>query len=126
VTATASSVDTLAISSSGSGNSIPLEFQMNRAVKTVGDLWREWVRGIHGGPSVEAMDRQWGARWRRGTSEAMYYSRRKTIIDAIRVAEQRIGAKGAVTAMEGLRMSRKWSLDKLGKQLRAQKVQLCI
>ena len=56
----------------------------------------------------------------------MYYSHYKTIIIAIKAAEQQIGIKGAVAGMEGLRVSRRWSLDKLGKQLRAQKVQLCI
>ncbi len=37
-----------------------------------------------GGPSIEALDRCWGARWRAAPAEAMFYSRRKKVISEIR------------------------------------------
>jgi hypothetical protein len=41
------------------------------------------VFGLAGGPSIEALDRCWGARWRPG-SEGMFYSRRRKVIQEIR------------------------------------------
>ena len=46
-------------------------------------LWVEWTLGLAGGPSIKALDRCWGARWRVG-SEAMFYSRRRKIIREVR------------------------------------------
>jgi len=46
-------------------------------------LWTEWVFGLAGGPSVEALDRCCGVRWRAG-SEGMFYSRRRKVIKEIR------------------------------------------
>jgi Transcriptional activator of glycolytic enzymes len=57
---------------------------MLRGSNSVFQLWVEWTLGVNGGPSIEALDRCWGARWRAGTSEAMFYSRRRRVIMEIR------------------------------------------
>jgi Transcriptional activator of glycolytic enzymes len=49
---------------------------------SVYQLWTEWVFGLDEGPSVEALNHCWGARWRTG-SEAVLYSCRLRIINDI-------------------------------------------
>ena len=50
---------------------------------SVFQLWTEWTLGLAGGPSIEALDRCWGAGWRVG-NEAIFYSRRRKIIKDIK------------------------------------------
>jgi hypothetical protein len=59
------------------------KYKMFRGSNSVLQLWTEWTLGLAGGPSIEALDRCWGARWRVG-SEAMFYSRRRRVIREIR------------------------------------------
>jgi hypothetical protein len=93
----------------------PAKFQLCRGTNTVYQLWTEWVFGLDGIPSVEALDRCWGARWR-PSSEAMFYSRRRKIISDIR---RRVGDgtakddRQAIDQLEQLRAGR--SLDWLCK-----------
>ena len=61
----------------------PSAYRMLRGSDSVFQLWTEWTLGLAGGPSIEALDRCWGSRWRTG-SEAMFYSRRRKIINEIR------------------------------------------
>jgi hypothetical protein len=42
------------------------------------------VFGLGGGPSVEAFDRCWGARWRTGSEGVFYSRRRRRVINDIR------------------------------------------
>jgi len=58
-------------------------YKMLRGSNSVFQLWTEWTLGFAGGPSIEALDRCWGARWRVG-SETMFYSRRRKIIRDVR------------------------------------------
>jgi len=57
---------------------------MLRGSDSVFQLWTEWTLGLAGGPSIEALDRCWGPRWRTGSGEAMFYNRRRKIINEIR------------------------------------------
>jgi len=61
----------------------PRQYKLFRGSDSVHQLWTEWEFGLAGGPSIGALDRCWGARWRTG-SEAMFYSRRRKVIKDIR------------------------------------------
>ncbi|KAH8890738.1 hypothetical protein GQ53DRAFT_867189 [Thozetella sp. PMI_491] len=69
----------------------PPQHTMNRTVKTVAALWEEWTKGGPGRPSISALDRRWGPRWRTGRSrEVQWYSlRREVILEAGRLAATR-------------------------------------
>jgi hypothetical protein len=96
----------------------PAPYKMLRGSNSVFQLWVEWTMGLSGGPSIEALDRCWGARWRVGGSEAMFYSRRRKVITEIR---RRVDAgtagseRQAVDQLEQLRGSH--SLDWLCKNV---------
>lgn len=99
-------------------------YTLNRDIQTVPALWKLWTVGIGGTPSVEELDRQYGAGWRQTSSERQYYSMRKTLIDEIkeRVAKAGDGdSKRIVRDMEARRLSTKppMSLDKVIKTLKA-------
>ena len=95
----------------------PRKYKLLRGSNSVYQLWTEWVFGLGGGPSVEALDRCWGARWRTG-SESMFYSRRRRVISDIRRRVEDGTAKDerqAIDQLEQLRGAR--SLDWLCKNL---------
>ena len=95
----------------------PRPYKMLRGSNSVFQLWTEWVFGLAGGPSIEALDRCWGARWRSG-SEGMFYSRRRRVIQEIRRRVEDGRAKDdrqAIDQLEQLRGTR--SIDWLCKNL---------
>ncbi|KAI1496295.1 transcriptional activator of glycolytic enzymes-domain-containing protein [Biscogniauxia marginata] len=55
-----------------------------RTVNTVEEVWREYREGMDGQPAVEALDAQWGSRWRPEPRGRTWYSRRKVIWDKIK------------------------------------------
>ena len=94
----------------------PSAYRMLRGSDSVFQLWTEWTLGLAGGPSIEALDRCWGSRWRTAGSEAMFYSRRRRIINEIRRRVEAGTARDerqAVDQLEQLRGTR--SLDWLCK-----------
>ena len=93
----------------------PRGYKMLRGSNSVFQLWTEWTLGLAGGPSIEALDRCWGARWRIG-SEAMFYSRRRKIINEIRRRVEEGTARDDRQAIDQLEQLRgKRSLDWLCK-----------
>ena len=95
---------------------------MSRAVKTVRDLWREWTVGLRGGPSITALDKQWGSRWRAGRqAEVQWYSLRLEVIREInRVARaRRISEESAMHFVGAEQRQSNCSLDLYCKRLRA-------
>lgn len=44
-------------------------YKLNREIHTIPELWRLWIVGVGGAPSVEELDRQCGSGWRQTTSE---------------------------------------------------------
>ena len=96
-------------------------YKLSREVRTIPDLWREWTVGLAGLPSVEDLDRMYGARWRCG-NERQYYSTRKVIIGEIKRragdAATDVQLKGVVAQMEEERLASKLSLDKVVKALK--------
>jgi hypothetical protein len=96
-------------------------YRLSREVCTIPDLWREWTVGLAVGlPSIDELDRRWGARWR-SPKERQYYSTRKVIIDEVRRRAASYGEAQAVARMEEERLAAKASLDKISKMLRAAK-----
>ena len=57
---------------------------MLRGSDFVFQLWTEWTLGLVGGPSIETLDHCWGLHWCTGSSEAIFYSCRRQIINEIR------------------------------------------
>lgn len=39
-------------------------YRMRVGLKTVREVWREWKRGIDGGPAVEELESVWKSKWR--------------------------------------------------------------
>jgi hypothetical protein len=95
----------------------PRKYKLLRGSNSVYQLWTEWVLGLGGGPSVEALDRCWGARWRTG-SEGMFYSRRRRVNRDIRRRVEDGTAKDERQAIDQLEQLRgPSSLDWLCKNL---------
>jgi hypothetical protein len=95
---------------------------MSRAVRTVKALWQEWTIGLGSGPSVAALDRKWGSRWRAGRqNELQWYSLRLEVIKEIRrVAQaQRVSEEAAMWQVNLQQEQMQCSLDQLCKRLRA-------
>ena len=91
-------------------------FTMDRTIQAVPSVWREWTEGLGGRPSVEAMDQQYGARWRVLQRDRTFYCRRKPIVDEIRARVVQGVARSeaeAVAQLEVWRQERGWSLNKL-------------
>ena len=95
---------------------------MSRAVKTVEHLWREWTVGLHGSPSILALDARWGSQWRtKRQSEQQWYSlRREVITEVKRIARsRRIGEEAAMWQVHQQQQQVQCSLDQFCKRLRA-------
>lgn len=60
-----------------------LRYRMNRAVKTVKDLAREYYEGLPGQPSVLSLERRFGSTWRSSASERTFFHKRFVIIQRI-------------------------------------------
>ncbi|XP_044715315.1 transcriptional activator of glycolytic enzymes domain-containing protein [Hirsutella rhossiliensis] len=61
-----------------------------RSVKSVQELLRLWRQGWGEMPSVDSLERDWGARWR-PSAEKNYFSTRKIIVDEVRRRAQSDG-----------------------------------
>jgi hypothetical protein len=83
-----------------------------------------WESG--GAPSVEDLDRRYGAAWRQTQAERQYYSMRKTLIDEIKERTLRAGDGDPGRVVRAIEESRlpvhpPPSIDKVIKTLRAAK-----
>lgn len=81
-------------------------FEMNKTIKTVTDVWQEWHIGIGNQSSIIAMDRQYGASWRKSAAKKKFYQRRKILIQAIyRIMDTTKKSEAdAVTELENKRL----------------------
>ena len=94
---------------------------MCRAVRTVKELWREWTVGLQGHPSIEALDRKWGNRWRAGRhSKLQWYSLQLEVIREIRrlAQAQGMGEDAAMWQVSLQQQQASCSLDQFYKLLR--------
>ncbi|KAK4704972.1 hypothetical protein P7C70_g1233, partial [Phenoliferia sp. Uapishka_3] len=53
------------------------------APETAQAVWLEWEEGVAGQLSTSDMERGWKVEWRKGSTNASYWSRRKTVINLI-------------------------------------------
>lgn len=91
----------------------PPVYKLSRGITTIPDLWREWIEGLGGQLSIEALNERWGSRWRHG-AEFQFYSRRKVIIDEIkRLVRVGMSAKDVVESLEAQRLASKSSLSQV-------------
>ncbi|CEP60962.1 Euc1p LALA0_S02e03642g [Lachancea lanzarotensis] len=58
-------------------------YRLNRLLKTVQDLAREYFEGLQGQPSVVALERRFGPSWRCKGSERSFFAKRMHIIQRI-------------------------------------------
>lgn len=65
------------------GNAFIQRYRMNRAIKTVTDLAREYYEGLPGQPSVMALERRFGSTWRSSAGERTFFHKRYVIIQRI-------------------------------------------
>ncbi|KAG1442979.1 hypothetical protein G6F56_010845 [Rhizopus delemar] len=92
-------------------------YQLNRAVKTVADAWKEYSVGIDGGPPVQDLERTYGVDWRRDRKESRFFSRRNILYNEVkRIAHtHNMSYEDAANDLEKQRTMMKKSLDGLGK-----------
>ena len=81
-------------------------------------LLQLWRFGLASMPSIDSLEKQWGARWR-PSKEKQYFSSRKAIIDEIVRRSQAQGRSEEETAKE-MDAERTGSLDRLWKDIKAQ------
>jgi hypothetical protein len=97
-------------------------YTMSRAIRTVEHLWREWMEGLQGNPSIQELDRRWGSQWRsRRHHELQFYSLRLEIIKEIKhiASTQRVSDEQAMWQLNLQQQRMNDSIDKLCKRLRA-------
>ncbi|XP_044717002.1 transcriptional activator of glycolytic enzymes domain-containing protein [Hirsutella rhossiliensis] len=93
------------------------ELQAPRSVKSVQELLRLWRQGWGEMPSVDSLERDWGARWR-PSAEKNYFSTRKIIVDEVRRRAQSDGLTEDIVARQMDEERGPSSLDKLFKAIR--------
>ncbi|KAG2214830.1 hypothetical protein INT45_003585 [Circinella minor] len=66
-------------------------YHLNRSIKTVTEVWREWSVGLTPeSPAVSQLEDEFGASWRQDQAERQAFSRRLNIIKAVNdIAEQK-------------------------------------
>lgn len=42
----------------------PPFYRMKVGLKTLREVWKEWKRGLDGGPAVEQLEAEWNTKWR--------------------------------------------------------------
>ncbi|KAI0017964.1 transcriptional activator of glycolytic enzymes-domain-containing protein [Xylariomycetidae sp. FL0641] len=91
------------VSTPQSASAAPPQYDY-RTVGTVEEVWKEYREGIEGQPAVEALDAQWGSRWRPEPRGRTWYSRRKVIWDKIKdYISEGMDEEDAVKEVERLR-----------------------
>jgi hypothetical protein len=101
------------IPTASSDDSVP-QFQMDRSVMTVTELWEEWKHGRGGKPSVEELTEKWRHHWRDPKDRGWYQRREKLIKEIYMVAQKtgRQGKEGAVaTEIEEFRLTNHKTLN---------------
>lgn len=90
-------------------------YRLDRTLKTVVDVWTEYIVGIKGGPSVEKLEFEFGTEWRKERTEARYFSRRNVFYKEIKrmAAELSISEEEAARNIERTRQRMKKTLDGL-------------
>jgi hypothetical protein len=95
---------------------VQVQYEMNRNIQSVEEVWCEWHSGFNGGPAIVSLDTTYGNSWRsyrladgsrdkkRCNRESKFYGRRKKFIDWIKRVEG------------SARVEKNWTNDFLQKQ----------
>ncbi|CAD7067844.1 unnamed protein product [Tilletia caries] len=88
--------------SASQSQSTPPVMSQDRDLSSCAERWREYKDGLRGGPSVEAMDAQWGAAWRADGKDRKHYERRMRIINKVKqlAVEKKVAERVAVVLLE--------------------------
>ena len=90
-------------------------YNLLRNITTVKELWQEFKYGVNGNPSVESLVEQYGTGWIKTEFEQAYFNGRKKIYHFMLSSIANGTAEGdVVKELDELRVSRNWSLKKLG------------
>ncbi|AAS52376.1 AEL308Wp [Eremothecium gossypii ATCC 10895] len=88
-------------------------YRMNRAIRSVTDLAREYYEGLRGKPSVMSLERRFGSTWRNSSKERTFFHKRMCIINKINDIKdnpvkyqlpQDITRKMAIRVVENMRL----------------------
>ncbi|KAL0090242.1 transcriptional activator of glycolytic enzymes-domain-containing protein [Phycomyces blakesleeanus] len=92
----------------------PLKYRMNRGVKSVPELWREWHFGLNGGKSVVEMERLQPG-WH--NQDNTFFARRRRVVTTIKkyARENGLSEEAAMHLAEGRRVLGRKTIDFLGK-----------
>lgn len=89
-------------------------YKMARGLETITQLYTEFNNGIATFPSIKQLNKAHGNRWRQGNNaEAVFYSRRKRLIEAIESTSREKGWSEKLTTdkFESSRVKQSKSLD---------------
>ncbi|TLD33384.1 hypothetical protein PspLS_00111 [Pyricularia sp. CBS 133598] len=74
---------------------------------TVGEVWAEFKHGLDGTPPIEAIEQQWGSRWRPDPKGRTWFSRRKIVWDKVReLIHDGLTEEDAVAEVDAMRNGR--------------------
>jgi hypothetical protein len=93
------------------------QYSMSRGVNTVRELWTEWHKGLANQPSIEALERSYGTKWRSSVKENKFFSRRLYVIKYVRgLVQDGVSVEAAIEKADSEPGSR--SIDAFSKWLR--------
>lgn len=99
---------------------MPTTYVLDPNITTVTMLWREWTEGIRDQPSVQSLiDNERVNQWRKKhtAAEKMWFCRRKTIIEAIRIRATDGDFEATVNQLQFWQKQKKLTLDRMSKLL---------
>ncbi|KAG1444101.1 hypothetical protein G6F56_010431 [Rhizopus delemar] len=96
-------------------------YHLDRTLKTVDEVWKEYSVGIKRGPAVEMLELEHGTLWRKDRTEARYFGRRNVIYKEIKrmANELNISNEEAAGNIERTRQRLKKTLDGLREMIAA-------
>jgi DNA-binding transcriptional MerR regulator len=102
-------------------------YMINISITTVDAAWEEWDRGLISGPdglrspSIQYLEKEFGAKWRKTDASRQRYTRRKALIQRIMRAAKSLGLPESDIAhrMDVWRRARGMTLDKIQKTLQS-------
>lgn len=90
------------------------QYTLNRNIMSIVDVWREYIVGLMGGPSVKNLEAQHSTSWRK---ESRFFSRMYLWIED-KAEEERLSYEDPTRSLERRRVKLGVSIDKLRKTLK--------
>lgn len=98
---------------------------MDRGIRTLPDLWKEYTVGWNGKPSIKSMNQLYGTRWHYQPKEALYWGIRRHVyelIEHLRDTKYNGNVDAAIKELEDrMETESLTSIHKLGQALRMEK-----